>query len=54
MSPVLAQDNATGAQAVLGPNPNCYKWALPMPATVKLVVTVAAGSGIAGAQIYEK
>lgn len=51
---VLAQDNSTGNQAVLGPKPNCYRWALPVPAAAKLVITVAAGSGIAGAQVFEK
>jgi hypothetical protein len=51
---VLAQDQSTGNQAVLGPKPNCYKNAFPVPVSAKLVVTVAGGSGIAGAQIFEK
>jgi hypothetical protein len=54
MAPVLAADSDTGAQAVLGRKPNCYKWALPMGAPVKVVVTVAGGSGLAAAQVYEK
>jgi hypothetical protein len=51
---VMAQDQSTGNQAVLGPKPNCYKQALPVPVSAKLVITVAGGSGIAGAQIFEK
>jgi hypothetical protein len=54
MAPVLAQDQDSGAQAVLGRKPNCYKWAAPFSAPVKLVLQVAAGSGIAAAQVYEK
>lgn len=54
MAPVLAEDKETGAQAVIGKKPNCYKWPLPMAAPIKLVITAAAGSGIAGAQVYAK
>jgi hypothetical protein len=54
MAPILAQDQDTGANAVLGRQPNCYKWPLPMPATVKVIVTAAGGSGLAAAQVYEK
>jgi hypothetical protein len=51
---VLAQDADTGPQAVLGRKPNCYKWPFPVGAPVKVVVTVAGGSGLAAAQVYEK
>jgi hypothetical protein len=54
MAPVLAVDNTTGAQAVLGEKPNCYKWAWPIPAPVKVVVSVAGGAGLAAAQLYAK
>lgn len=54
LSPVLAVDNDTGTTAVIGKKPNCYKWALPLPAPAKLVVEVAQGTGLAAAQIYEK
>jgi hypothetical protein len=54
MVPVLAQDGDQGPQAVLGRKPNCYKWPLPMGAPVKVVLTVAGGSGLAAAQVYEK
>jgi len=54
MAPVLAVDQDTGASATLGKKPNCYKWALPLPAAVKVVVSAAGGQGLAGAQVYEK
>jgi len=53
-SPVLAVDQTTGPQAVVAPHPNCYKWALPMAAPLKVVMTVSSGSGMAAAQVYEK
>jgi hypothetical protein len=53
-SPVLAQDQTTGSTAVVGGNPNCFKWPAPMAAPVRVVVTVRAGSGPAAAQVYEK
>jgi hypothetical protein len=54
MAPILAVDNTTGLQAVLGEKPNCFKWAWPIPAPVKVVVTVTAGSGLAAAQLFGK
>ena len=54
MSPVLAADQSTGPQAVLGAAPNCYKWPLPVAVPVKVVVTVAGGQGLAAAQVFEK
>ncbi|HET7540364.1 MAG TPA: hypothetical protein VFK05_10855 [Polyangiaceae bacterium] len=54
MAPVLAIDQDTGPTATLGKKPNCYKWALPLPTPVKVVVSASAGQGLAGAQVYEK
>ncbi len=54
MTPVLAADQDQGSQAVLGKKPNCYKNPFPMALPVKVVVTVAGGSGLAAAQVYEK
>lgn len=54
MAPVLATDQDTGASATLGKKPNCYKWALPLPASVKVVVSSAGGQGVAAAQVFEK
>jgi len=53
-SPVLAVDQTTAPSAVVAAHPNCYKWALPMAAPLKVVMSVSAGSGIAAAQVYEK
>ena len=54
LNPVLAIDSETGPTAVVGKKPNCYKWALPVPAAVKVVVSAAGGQGVAGAQVFEK
>lgn len=54
MAPVLAADSDSGPTAVLGKRPNCYKWPFPLPAPVKVVLQVVAGSGLAAAQVYEK
>ena len=54
MAPVLAEDKDSGAQAVLGRKPNCFKWALPVGAPVKVILKVTGGSGMAAAQVYEK
>lgn len=52
MAPVLAIDNTTGRQAVLGAQPNCFKWAWPIAAPVNLVMRVPTGSGLAAMQLY--
>ncbi|HTV18771.1 MAG TPA: hypothetical protein VMG12_08875 [Polyangiaceae bacterium] len=54
MAPVLAVDNTTGTQAVLGEKPNCFKWAWPIAAPVKVVVAVTSGQGLAAAQLFGK
>lgn len=50
----MAQDMMTGAEAALAPQPNCYKYALPLPAQVKIIVKATRGSGAVAAQIYVK
>jgi hypothetical protein len=54
MNPVLAQDQTTGPQSVLGKSPNCYKWPFPLAGAAKVITTVAAGQGMAAVQVYEK
>lgn len=54
MAPVLAVDNTSGVQAVLGEKPNCFKWAWPIAAPVKVVVSVTSGQGLAAAQLFGK
>jgi hypothetical protein len=51
---IAAADNSTGPSAVLGENPNCFKWPLPVSGTMKLIVGVSAGQGLAAAQVFEK
>jgi hypothetical protein len=54
MAPVLATDQDVGASATLGRKPNCYKWVLPLPVAVRVVVSAAGGQGVAAAQVFEK
>lgn len=51
---VAASDNSVGPTAVLGEAPNCFKWALPVAGTMKLIVRVSSGQGLAAAQVLEK
>jgi hypothetical protein len=51
---VVAADSSQGATAIVGQHPNCYKWALPMGGTMKVVLSVSAGQGMAAAQVFEK
>jgi hypothetical protein len=54
LSQPIAQDNTTGAMAVLGKNPDCFKNPFPVAGPVKLVLKVVAGQGMAAAQVFEK
>jgi hypothetical protein len=51
---VVASDNSVAPNAVVGEAPNCFKWALPMAGTMDLIVSVPAGQGLAGVQVFEK
>jgi len=51
---VVASDSTVGSNAIVGQQPNCYKWALPMGGTMKVVMTVSQGQGMAAAQVFEK
>jgi hypothetical protein len=51
---VLAQDQTTGPRAVLGKTPNCFKWALPVAGSVRVVTTPAVGTGLVATQVFEK
>lgn len=53
LAPPAAVDNTTGAQATLGPNPNCWKQIM-FSAPMNLVIEVPQGQGLVGAQVYEK
>ncbi len=53
-SPVLAVDKDQGPTAVMAPQPNCYKWALPMGAPVKVIVKAPVGAGQAAVQVFVK
>jgi hypothetical protein len=51
-SPVVAQDQTVGANAIIGEKTACYRSLLPAP--MKVIVTVSQGSGVAAVQVYEK
>lgn len=50
----LAQDNMSGAQAVLGGKGNCFKNPLPVGGPAKVVMKATGGSGMAIGQLYSK
>lgn len=50
----LAQDSQTGPTAIVGGKGNCFRNALPVAVTGKVILTVTKGQGISGAQIYVK
>lgn len=51
---VAASDRSSSATAVIGEGTNCIKWALTTPGTMKLIMSVTAGQGLAAAQVLEK
>lgn len=53
-STVLARDATAGPVASLGTRGNCVKWPYPIAAQGRFVVRVAAGDGVAAAQLYVK
>jgi hypothetical protein len=50
----LLQSTVPGERISMGEKQNCYKWAFPVPATVKLVLKARAGSGPIAAQVFKK
>jgi hypothetical protein len=53
VTPVLAQESATGNTAALAGNGNCFRWNF-LPAQARVVVKVTQGGGVAVAQLYGK
>jgi hypothetical protein len=51
---VLAEDKLRGPEAVLGAPPHCFKWAAPLAATLRVVLRVGQGQGVAAARVYER
>jgi hypothetical protein len=50
----VAQDQMTGANAVVGASGNCFRWQLPVGANGKFIMTATRGGGVAAAQMYVK
>jgi hypothetical protein len=53
-SPVLAQDQGSGASASLGGRGQCFKWSLPVGINAKFILKASRGSGIAAGQLFVK
>jgi hypothetical protein len=52
--PVLQVDSESGVSSAIGAKQNCFKWALPIPAPVKLILKPRTGSGPVAGQAYKK
>jgi hypothetical protein len=50
----LMRDTTTGPNAVIGPKGDCYHYALPIPAAVRVTLKSRGGTGPAAAQVYKK
>jgi hypothetical protein len=50
----LLVSTTPGERVTMGEKQSCYQWALPVPATVKLVLKSRAGSGPVSVQVYRK
>lgn len=50
----LAQDQNSGAQAVVGGKGSCFRNAAPLPIPAKIIVRATRGGGAAVAQVYVK
>lgn len=53
-NPLLLQDTLTGQITSMATKKDCYKWALPAAAPVKLIVKARTGSGPVAGQVYKK
>jgi hypothetical protein len=52
-APILVS-TTPGERVNMGEKQSCYQWALPVPATVKLILKARAGSGPISAQVFRK
>jgi hypothetical protein len=53
-TPILAQDQGSGASASLGGRGQCFKWGLPFGINAKFVLKATRGQGVAAGQLYVK
>jgi hypothetical protein len=53
-SAILAADQTSSPEAVVGAKPNCWKWAAPFAGPIKVILRVSAGQGLAAAKVYAK
>jgi hypothetical protein len=53
-NPVLAEDQSTGNQAVLGGGGQCFKWSFPIGVNARVEYIAQAGQGMAAGRVYVK
>lgn len=54
IKPILLTDTEAGPNGAMGAKQNCYQWAFPIPAAVRVTVTPRTGSGPVAAQVFKK
>lgn len=52
--PAVAQDQGTGASAVIGASGQCWTYQAPFGATGRLIMTARGGGGLAAAELYAR
>lgn len=52
--PAVAQDQGTGASAIIGASGQCWTYQAPFGATGRLIMTARSGGGLAAAEIYAR
>ena len=54
-APVVAEDKTQASTAIVAPAPKCFKWSEIVPSgSMKVIMRVSAGQGLAAMQVYEK
>jgi hypothetical protein len=53
-APVIAADSGAGATAVIGAAPDCWRAAAPTRLPARVILSVAAGQGVAALEVYAR
>ena len=54
IKPILLTDTDAGPNASMGAKQNCYQWAFPIPAAVRVTIKSRVGTGPVAAQVFKK
>ena len=52
--PAVAQDQGTGASAVIGASGQCWSYQAPFGSTGRLIMTARGGGGLAATELYAR